>query len=365
MPEGESSLWAAGGLAVILIFLFAAARWRYRALPRIAKAKIDQAKPAGGTLTDCMVVIPARNEEASIGRAVRSLPHDTVIVVDDHSEDRTAEIAREAGAGVLPAPELPRKGVGKSNACAAGARALTSRWVLFADADTWFEPGFLEAVTAVAEASGLSLLSIHLDPEYKGIAEHALTPYARALAFCGLGLAASPQALFTGQCLLARLESYNFLGGHNAVVAYLTEDVRFAKLAERHRLKLATARAPGLGHARLYEGYAGIREGIKRQAFRFMLVNPMVGIVIICSALLAALWLPALAWLIWRKQWIAAAVFGLVPTLLLRPWYRNWGTALLAPAALYAILPALARGLVAALFGRPVQWKGRTVRAVS
>jgi 4,4'-diaponeurosporenoate glycosyltransferase len=360
VPEDDVSLWAAAGLAVILSFLFVAARRRYHVLPCIARAKA-----ANGAPPDCMVVIPARNEEAMIGRAVGSLPHDTVIVVDDHSDDRTAEVAREAGAGVLPAPDLPRRGFGKSNACAAGARALTSRWVLFTDADTWFEPGFIEAVTGVAEASGLSLLSIHLDPEYRGIAEHALAPYARALAFCGFGLAGSPQALFTGQCLLARLESYNFLGGHSAVVAYLTEDVRLAKLAERHRLKLATARAPGLGHARMYKGYAGVRDGIRRQAFRFMLVNPMIGIVIIGSALLAALWLPALAWLIWRKQWIAAAIFGLVPTLVLRPWYRNWGTALLAPVALYGILPVLARSLLAALFGKPVQWKGRTVRAVS
>ena len=57
-----------------------------------------------------MVIIPARNEEAVIARAVRSLPPDTVIVVDDHSEDRTAEAARQAGAGVLPAPRFPATG---------------------------------------------------------------------------------------------------------------------------------------------------------------------------------------------------------------------------------------------------------------
>jgi glycosyltransferase involved in cell wall biosynthesis len=312
-----------------------------------------------------MVVIPARNEEAAIGRAVRSLPHDTVIVVDDHSEDRTAEIAREAGAGVLPAPDLPSKGIGKANACAAGARALTSRWVLFTDADTWFEPGFLDAVVGVAEASGLSLLSIYLDPEFRGIAEHTLAPYARALAFCGLGLANDPRSLFTGQCLLARLDSYHFIGGHGAVTTHLTEDIKLSMLAVRHRLKLATARAPGLGHARMYEGYAGVRNGIERQAFRFMMVNPMIGIVILCAALLGSLWLPVLAWLIRDQQWSVAAFFALVPTLLVWPWRRSWWDALLAPLAVYWILPTLAVGLFTALFGKPVRWKGRSVRAVS
>jgi hypothetical protein len=274
-------------------------------------------------------------------------------------------VAREAGAGVLPAPELPRKGIGKANACGAGARALTSRWVLFTDADTWFEPGFLDAAAGSAEAGGLSLLSIYLDPEYRGIAEHALTPYARALAFCGLGWIHNRQALFTGQCLLARLDSYHFIGGHGAVVAHLTEDIKLSMLAERHRLKVATARAPGLGHARMYQGYAGLRNGIERQAFRFMMVNPAIGIVIILAALAAALWLPMLGWLAWDRQWIAAAIFALVPSLLLLPWYPGWWSALLAPAAIYWILPPLARGLFSALFGKPVRWKGRTVRAVS
>lgn len=355
------SLWAAAGIAVILSALFAASRRRYNAIPRIPGA----AKTVGEDLPDCMVVIPARNEEAGIGRAVRSFPPDTVIVVDDHSVDRTAELAREAGAGVLPAPDLPRKGVGKANACAAGARALTSRWVLFTDADTWFQSNFLNAAVGYAEASDLSLLSIYLDPEYRGLAENALVPYARALVFCGFACVSSPHALFTGQCVLARLDSYRFMGGHGAVVTSLTEDVKLSMLAARHRLKQATARAPGLGHARMYEGYAGVGNGIRRHAFRFMLVHPAIGIAILCAALLAALWLPVLAWLVWDEQWAAAAILAAVPTLLLRPWYRNWASALLAPLALYWILPALGLGLFSALLGRPVRWKGRTVRAVS
>jgi glycosyltransferase involved in cell wall biosynthesis len=311
-----------------------------------------------------MVVIPARNEEATIARAIRSFPRDTVIVVDDHSEDRTAKVARKAGAGVLPAPDLPYLAIGKANACAAGARGLTSRWVLFTDADTWFEKGFLDAVIVVAEASGLSMLSFYLDPDYQGLAENVLAPYARALAFCGLGVIDNPRASFTGQCWLARLDSYQFIGGHGAVLTSLIEDLKLTKLAERHRLKLATARTPGFGHVRLYQGYAAVRDGIQRQAFRFTMINRMIGVLIVCSALLAALWLPALAWLAWDGQWIAAASFALVPTLLLWPWYGSWRSSLLAPLAVYWILPALARGLVGALFGTPVRWKGRKVRAL-
>lgn len=312
-----------------------------------------------------MVVIPARNEEASIERVVRSLPPDTVIVVDDHSTDRTAERARAAGAGVLTAPPLPRNALGKPNACAFGAAALTSRWVLFTDADTCFETGFLDSVIACAEASGLSMLSIQLDPEYRGFAENLLVPYARALAFTGASVLSDPHALFRGQCLLMRLEPYGFIGGHAAVITQISEDVKLRRLGERHRLKIATVRAAGLGRVRLYSGYPGIRSGIERHAFRFMSLGTTAGLAIVLTALLAAAWLPLLAWLLFDQQWIAAAVFALIPTLLLLAWYPRKLYALLAPLAVYMILPALMAGLISAFFSRPISWKGRVIRTFS
>jgi 4,4'-diaponeurosporenoate glycosyltransferase len=322
--------------------------------------------PAGKpALPDCMAIIPARNEEAVIARVVRSLPPDTAIVVDDHSEDGTAEAARQAGAGVLPAPPLPRNGIGKANACAAGARALTSRWILFTDADTWFEEGFLPAVVAAAEASGVSLLSVYLQPECETFAERLLVPYARALFFCGGNPKRNPSAFFSGQCVLVQREAYVFLGTHGAVAAQLVEDVKLTLLAQRHRLKYAIARAPGLGHARMYTGLSGIRAGIERHAFRFMVASPWIGVSILFAALFIALWLPVLVWLVADREFIAAALFTILPTVLLRVWYGSWRRALLAPLAIYAMLPILARGLLSALTGKPIAWKGRTVRAVS
>ena len=363
MPDFPVSVWIAAAVSVAFVVFFLAAWQSYRSLspirplPDSADRKV--AEP------DCMVVIPARNEEAVIARAVASLPPDSVIVVDDASEDGTADAAEKAGAGVVAAPPLPKRGIGKANACAAGARLLTSRWVLFADADIRFEPGFLGAAVAAAEANGLSVVSIHLDPEYGSFAEHVLVPYARALVYGGANPRTNAPALFTGNCLLVQREAYNFLGTHIAVVTHLAEDVKLTSLAARHRLKLAIVRAPGLGRRRYYEGFRGIYRGIERHAFRFMVVNWMIGGVILLAALCSASWLPLLAWLAWDKQWIAAALFALLPVVTLRPWYRNWLSALSAPLAIYLILPALARGLVSAVRGKPISWKGRTVRAVS
>ncbi|MGB3542053.1 glycosyltransferase family 2 protein, partial [Rubrivirga sp.] len=105
-----------------------------------------------------VVVIPARDEEASVGDVVASVLEapsagsgqavETVVVVDNGSRDRTAEVAREAGGIVVPEP---RAGYGR--ACLAGlawVRDLEAvpDVVLFLDADKSDDPADLEAVLA-------------------------------------------------------------------------------------------------------------------------------------------------------------------------------------------------------------------------
>jgi chlorobactene glucosyltransferase len=349
------SLLVALGVSVLSISFFVKSRLNYLGIPKLPapKSAADNAPP------DCMVVVPARNEEATIARVVKSFPHDTVIVVDDHSEDGTAEAARQAGAGVLRAPDLGPRSMGKSNACAAGARVLQSRWVLFADADTWFEEGFLDSAVACAEANRLSFLSIYLQPEFGSFAESVLVPCAVALYFCGVSPGGEASEVVNGQCLLVRREAYDFVGGHAAVVTSMIDDVKLAMLAARHRLKFATARSGRLGHVRFHPD--GLWRGFERNAFRFVMVRSRIGITIFAAAFVAALWLPALIWLAIDKDWFAVIAFGLLPSVLLGVWYRNPLRALLAPLGIYGMFFVIANGFIAALTGRQLEWKGRTL----
>ena len=309
-----------------------------------------------------MVVIPARDEEDVIARAVRSLPHDTVIVVDDASSDATAKIAREAGAGVLPAPSLPRGGTGKANACAAGAQHLTSRWILFADADTWFEPGFLEAAVAASEASGVSFLSVYPKPVPVGFLEHLLTPYLRALYFAGTNPKSNPAEAFNGQVVLARRETYEFLGGHNAILREAVDDIRLA-LARR---KASGEVCAGAGAGALPYPHVSRRDRIVERigtTGRPLSHRQSVAragepdccrrrTVVAARAGLAACWTsngsPRLV-----SRWCRWFVFGIGTDRALRT--------LLAPLAIYVALPFLAHALLAGVTGRPVLWKGRRV----
>lgn len=88
-----------------------------------------------GPFMKVAAVIPAYNEEATIGTVVATLRnvHDIqeIIVVSDGSEDGTAEAARSAGASVIELPE----NMGKAAAMKTGVEATDAQVVLFLDAD--------------------------------------------------------------------------------------------------------------------------------------------------------------------------------------------------------------------------------------
>ena len=97
------------------------------------------------------LIIPALNEEQAIGTTLDGLPKDMlaqVIVVDNGSSDRTAEVARAHGAQVVVEP---RRGYGQ--ACLAGLAALGPEIdiVAFMDGDGSDDPGDLSLLLAPIE----------------------------------------------------------------------------------------------------------------------------------------------------------------------------------------------------------------------
>ncbi len=96
------------------------------------------------------VVIPAYNEEASLPQVLADIPRPPVrrvVVADNNSRDRTAEVARDAGAVVVPAPVQ-----GYGSACLAGLAHLRAHdppdIVVFLDADYSDHPEELPDVIA-------------------------------------------------------------------------------------------------------------------------------------------------------------------------------------------------------------------------
>ena len=354
------SLWLALAVGAGISFFLIKSRWNYLRLPEIPEASGRRER------LDLAVVIPARNEENKIARAVQSLSRGRVYVVDDASSDATALRARKAGATVMTAPPLPAGFAGKPHACWHGARATSSKWILFADADTWYEPAFLPSLLRFAEDGQLDMVSVFLRQECVTLAEKVLIPYAFALYFCGVSgravnRATSPEALANGQCMLFRREAYNLIGGHAAVIGSVIEDVELAEVAKRHRVKSLVMRGEKLGRVRMYEGLRDISRGFRKNSFRFLLANPWTGMQVVAASVLLASYLPVLALLAFEARWFALAAFAVLPPALLAPWYGGLPRALLAPLAIYPFQWIALRGMIATTLGRPVVWKGRTV----
>lgn len=91
------------------------------------------------------VIIPALDEEAAIGAVVREIPRDLakeIVVADNGSTDRTAEVARAAGARVI---HEPMRGYGA--ACLAGAMAAQDADILvFLDGDRSDDPAEMPVI---------------------------------------------------------------------------------------------------------------------------------------------------------------------------------------------------------------------------
>ncbi len=346
-------------LSAAMLWLAWRSRSQYLALPEL---KTDADAPA----PDHCVIIPARDEEAVIGRCTASFPDSLVVVVDDHSTDGTAERARRAGAIVRPAQPLPPRWMGKPNACWSGALSTTSDWILFVDADTWYEPRFLPALLNHAVTENLAAASVFPRQQCMTWWEHTLLPYAFGLYFTGVNASAvndprNPEALANGQCLLFSRKSYEFLGGHKAVATSVIEDVELARLLKRHRMRAPVMRCESMAFVRMYESFGALWRGFEKNSFRFLRANPKTGVQVVAASVVMTSWLPVLLFLLWLQLWEAAALFFFVPAVAWRRWYGSWRSALLAPLAIYLFQGIALSAMVKGMLGLTTAWKGRRV----
>lgn len=346
-------------LATAMIAAAWFARRNYLSLP-----ELPGSQPTA--LPDHVVIIPARNEQLRIARAVQSFPQSDVIVVDDHSTDGTAEIAAAAGAHVRNAAPLQAGWKGKPNACWTGVLYSESAWILFVDADTWYHASFLPSLLNYAVTENLAALTVFPRQHRLTFFEKMLLPYAFGLYFTGVHPARvnnhlHPEALANGQCLLVRRDAYEFIQGHRAIITSSVEDVALARLFKRHRMKIRVVRSESLANARMYDSFAAIWRGFEKNSFKFLKFNLRTRLLVVAAAILMTSWLPMLVWLISQDQFIAASLFFFVPAAAWRAWYGSTFHALLAPLAIYLFQLIALSAMLKDMFGLTTDWKGRQV----
>lgn len=363
--------------------------WRTWAAGVIPGTVFDQPEPE--QLIELSVIIPARNEQASLGVCLESLVSQSedifqlgrdweLIVVDDGSTDGTAAVAGGfAGVTVMPAEKLERGWTGKANAIWTAAKKARGKWLLFTDADTLHEPGDLRRALHEAERHKSGVLSYSPRQLVSGFAQRALMP----LIFCELALAYPPAkvsdpaqriAAANGQFLLIEREAYRRLGGHASVSGKVLEDVELAFLAKRRKLGLRFRYGGDAVSTRMYRSFGQMLEGwtknlalLFNNALSLALWRALDFLLIFCLPILAAeLWN---AHFVERSvEWLAGGwVIALLWVRTLFRFYRRvaksnfpFGDCLISPLGLPLFVWLLYRSWFQHRVLKRVSWKGRS-----
>jgi glycosyltransferase involved in cell wall biosynthesis len=223
------------------------------------------------------VIVPARNEEASLGACLQSLIEQAkdvpleIIVVDDHSTDRTREIASSfsnppSPVRVIEAGPLPAGWTGKNHAVTSGAALARGPWLLFTDADTLHRPGSLGRCLDEAKRRGAAMFSYSPEQIVECFWEKAVMPVifaelASSYRPSEVSNPNSPAAAANGQYILITREAYNAVGGHAAIAGNLLEDVALARAVKQSGRKIFFRYGGDAVRARMYRSFAQLREG--------------------------------------------------------------------------------------------------------
>ncbi len=370
---------------------------RLRATPSLDDLEV-QPPPLDGPRVS--IILPARNEAAHVAACVESILASTwrnleLVVVDDHSTDGTAKLAREAAAGdlrmtLVSAPDLPPGWFGKQWACQAGASQATGALLLFTDADTRHAPDLVARLVRMRTARGAELISVAGHQDMGTLWEQAVQPSVFTLILLRYGGTAAIErakrasdVVANGQCFMLSRSAYDALGGHDAVKDFVAEDVMMAQAVWRTGARISLVLGIGQLSTRMYDGlsslvagwgknvYAGGRFAMRggavgRAVYPLLLLSfpagvliPFLALALLAGSRAAGLHLPgnagqftaALTWSVLTSACVLAS-FALANVV---NRDRAW-RAVLAPlgGAILLFICAISVGR-----GRNVRWKGR------
>jgi hypothetical protein len=340
--------------------------------------------PASGPRPAVSVLIPARNEEGAIGGAVEAALASEgvdleVVVLDDQSEDRTAQVvrgiaARDPRVRLETAPPLPAGWCGKQHACAVLARHARQPLLLFVDADVRLAPDGLARSVAFLEASGADLASGFPRQETVTFLERLLIPLMHFVLLGFLPMARMRKSRHPaygagcGQLFLARRDGYEKAGGHAAIRASLHDGVALPRVFRQAGLATDLFDATDVASCRMYHNAPEVWHGLGKNAVEGLAspgkIIPVTALFALGQVLPPVLLILAILTVLPPAVLAPAAVGTLavyLPRLAAARRFRQpIDGALLQPLAILVFLAIQWTALGRKLLGRPAGWKGRT-----
>jgi glycosyltransferase involved in cell wall biosynthesis len=383
----QSIVVAAYGVVVALClarhFLWS---WAMRRTPFLSP---DSPRFEGGEAPLVSVLVPAKDEEEGVAECLRSLlqqsyPRFEVLVADDRSADRTAEIverlaAEDSRLQLVRIVDLPAGWTGKCNALDQLQRRAQGEWLLFVDADTRHHPECVSVAVEEATRRSADLLSLMPSLDARTFWERTVQPFA---AMCLMILYPLPQVndpnrkdmgFANGQFILIRRSAYEAIGGHASVRDRFVEDVQLGRRVREQGLSLRVAMAPDLFSVRMYATLREIVRGWTRILYSavdgrpgrlYMLAAFILAFSVLSYAVLvgtvAALAVGRSTPFVWTMLWLGAAHEILQQTMFARIyWTTRSRLAYLAfrPLAVFVMLYVAARAIRTCSTQRVV-WRG-------
>jgi glycosyltransferase involved in cell wall biosynthesis len=239
-------------------------------------------------LPSLTIVVPARNEEADLETALRSLlhlnyPEFEVVAVNDRSTDRTGEImdrmAKEAeSAGrlrVVHVHELPPGWLGKVHAMWLGAQQSNSDWVLFTDADCIFHPDALCRALDYATKTSVDHLALFPTMLFRTLGERMMLSFPQVMAnfIVRPWKVRDPKTrdhIGVGAFTLMRRSAYVAMGTYEKLRLEVVDDLRLGEIVKQTGLRSDIVFGPDLVALRWAVGAFGIVRNLEKNLFAFL-----------------------------------------------------------------------------------------------
>lgn len=331
------------------------------------------------------VLIPARNEELSIGTCVGSLLDQSyenmeLIVLDDQSTDRTASVLASFDSSklnVIRGIPKPADWLGKPWACHQLSQSASGDILVFADADTWFDR---DAIAAVADTFDHKTDMITLWPVQKLVTpwERIVIPMVYFSLFTLLParyVSDDPKwmprflrprfrplfAAACGQFLAFTRTAYDRIGGHTSVKSQIVEDVQLAKAVKASGGHVRMHHGLHSVGCRMYRSHSEIWNGFRKNFLagfeyniHFFLFAAVLHLFVYVMPYFLLPWAP-----------VAALVCISIPILqriLLAQWYgMRWVDSFSHVIGVMWFQSLGVRVLIDRMMGTKISWKGRAV----
>jgi hopene-associated glycosyltransferase HpnB len=332
-----------------------------------------------------VAIIPARNEAETIARTVSALAKQDypgefhIIVVDDHSEDGTAALARNAAevsgaaerVSIHSAADLAQGWTGKIWALNEGVQVApnhSAEFFWFTDADIEHAPDSLRRLVFRAERDSLDLASLMVLLQAKTFPERLLIPpflYFFLMLYPPRWIA-DPKARTAGAaggCILLRRSALERIGGFAAIRGEVIDDCALARAVKKSRGKIWMGLTRASMSLRGYGTFAEIRNMIARTAFT-QLHYSLSFLLVALAGLFVTFLLPWFSFLSGEDPaWFLASTaiclmtvtFGVTVRFYSLPW--PWALALPLAAVYYGYATSVSA--VRYWLGQGGQWKGR------